>query len=250
MQTQKSIKKSLIIAHRGASAHAPENTMASFRLAYEQGADGIELDVMLSQDKHLVIMHDFSLDRTTNGKGRVVTKSWERMRELDAGSSFSPDFAGEKIPLLNDVLEEFGGKMLINIELKGNLQPFDDLSTRVHALVCDLHLQDSVIISSFTASHLIRLRYMQPRLRLGLLTMPTFAGSWTRGLMDANHYDALHPYYEEASLGLCARMHAWGKKVNVWTVDKPDDLLRMQSIGVDAVICNDPLAARQVLSGG
>lgn len=107
-----------IIAHRGASAHAPENTLPAFQLALEQGADGIELDVMLSKDNRLIVIHDSTLERSTNGKGNVLDHSYAELKELDAGAYFGDAFKNTPLPLLDEVYEQFGGKFKINVELK------------------------------------------------------------------------------------------------------------------------------------
>ena len=110
------MNKPKIIAHRGASGHAPENTMAAFRLAMEQHADGIELDVMLSKDGHVVVIHDATVNRTTNGTGRVSALTLAELQTLDAGN-------GEHIPTLEEVLETFGDQWVINVELKNHIAP-------------------------------------------------------------------------------------------------------------------------------
>ena len=125
----------LIVAHRGDSANAPENTLASFRLALANGADGIELDVMFSADQKLVVIHDDTLDRTTNGHGLVGATPSDAIRELDAGSRFGEKFKGEPVPLLDEVFAEFGGKFLINVELKNYKTPKDQLPDFVVALI-------------------------------------------------------------------------------------------------------------------
>ena len=240
----------LIIAHRGASANAPENTLAAFRLALENGADGIELDVMLSADQKLVIIHDDTLDRTSNGHGKVGETPLAALRELDAGSWFSPKFQGEPIPLLDEVFAEFGGKFLINVELKNYKTPKDQLPEFVVALVKKYGLSDSVLLSSFNARNLPRAKFLAPEIRTGLLTLPGLLGLPMRGFLGRRFgADDLHPYYRDVSPKMVQSRHQLGQKVNVWTVDAPDDLRHMQSCGVDMIICNDPGHARQILEG-
>ena len=240
----------LIIAHRGDSANAPENTLSAFRLALENGADGIELDVMLSADQKLVVIHDDTLDRTTNGHGKVGDSPSAALRELDAGSWFSPKFKGEPIPLLDEVFAELGGKFLINVELKNYKTPKDQLPEFVVALVKKHGLIDSVLLSSFNARNLPRAKSMAPEIRTGLLTLPGLLGLPMRGFLGRRRgADNLHPYYRDVSPKMVQSRHKLGQKVNVWTVDAPDDLLRMQAFGVDMIICNDPAHARQILEG-
>ena len=118
----------LIYAHRGASALAPENTLAAFLLAQRLGADGIELDVMLTADNQLIVIHDDTVDRTTNGHGKVAEMPLAALRDLDAGSYFGEAYRGEKLPTLAEVYEALGGKLRINVELKNYAHPLDALT--------------------------------------------------------------------------------------------------------------------------
>lgn len=240
----------LIIAHRGDSANAPENTLAAFRLALANGADGIELDVMLSADQKLVVIHDDTLDRTTNGHGQVGAMAWAALRELDAGSWFKPEFKGEPIPLLDEVFAELGGKFLINVELKNYKTPKDPLPERVVALIKKHALTDTVFLSSFNGRNLPRAKSLAPEIRTGLLTLPGMLGLPMRGFLGRRFgADDLHPYFRDVSSRMVGSRHKLGQRVNVWTVDAPDDLRRMQALDVDMVICNDPAHARQILEG-
>ncbi len=238
----------LVFAHRGASALAPENTLAAFRLAHHLGADGIELDVMLSADKELVVIHDDSVDRTTNGTGKVAQMPYAALKELDAGEKFSAGFKGEPLPTLSQVFEELGGELLINVELKNYAHPFDNLTQRVVGLVTAFHLEESVLLSSFNPLNRGRARRLNPSIPFGLLTAP--GNALMNGALGRFFgYEALHPYYKDVTARLVNRVHATGKKVNTWTVDDPDMLRRMRACRVDGVICNDPAAARAVLEG-
>jgi len=238
----------LIYAHRGASALAPENTLAAFLLALQAGADGIELDVMLSRDKELVVIHDSTVDRTTDGTGKVSDLPLSALRELDAGTRFGEEFRGEKLPTLAEVFETVGGKMRINVELKNYAHPLDDLTSRVIALTERFHLADSVLLSSFNPINLRKARRQNRNIRRGLLVSPG-----DRLMLGAGGrlfpYHALHPYYEDVTPEMAADLRARGKQLNTWTVDDPQALLRLHSIGVDGIISNNPAAARAVLEG-
>lgn len=238
----------LIVAHRGDSANAPENTLASFRLALANGADGIELDVMFSADQKLVVIHDDTLDRTTNGHGLVGATPSDAIRELDAGSRFEEKFKGEPVPLLDEVFAEFGGKFLINVELKNYKTPKDQLPDFVVALIKKHGLSESVMLSSFNARNLPRAKALAPEIRTGLLTLPGILGLPMRGVLGRRYAaDDLHPFHRDVSARLVQSRHNLGQRVNVWTVDEPEDLRRMQSFGVDMIICNDPSHARRIL---
>lgn len=226
-----------IIAHRGASAYAPENTLAAFQLALELGVEGIELDVMLSKDGKLVVIHDDTVDRTTDGTGRVKDLTLEELQSLNAGGQ-------EKIPSLDEVFNLVGGKFLINVELKNYSSLFDNLPAEVAKLVEARGLQDSVLISSFNPINLPRFRHQLPGVKLGLLTQPGQARYWIWRLL---RYDALHPFYGDVDRSLVDGLHAHGKQINIWTCDDPDAIRRMAILGVDSIITNDPKRTRTIL---
>jgi glycerophosphoryl diester phosphodiesterase len=226
-----------IIAHRGASPLAPENTMAAFQLAMDQHADGIELDVMLTKDGHLAVIHDDTVDRTTDGTGRVKDMTLAELQALNAGE-------GEKIPSLQDVLDEFGGRLLINIELKNYASPCDPLPVAVANMLKGKTWLDLVIISSFNPFNMPRFHRRCPGVKLGLLTVPGKANLWVWRLF---RYDALHPHYEDVDQDLVAAASARQRQVNVWTVDDPDEIRRLAALGVDSLITNYPQAAREAL---
>jgi glycerophosphoryl diester phosphodiesterase len=157
-----SLPRPIIFAHRGASAYAPENTIAAFELALTQQADAIELDVKLSADGHVVVIHDSTVDRTTNGRGRVKDLSLSELRSLDAGSSFSEKFHGEKIPTLDEVFETVGRRIFINVELTNYNTPRDHLVEMVCMLVKKHQLQKRILFSSFLGSNLSKARSYLP----------------------------------------------------------------------------------------
>lgn len=229
--------KPKIIAHRGASAHAPENTMAAFQLALDQGADGIELDVMLTKDNRIAVIHDDTVDRTTDGSGRVRDMTLAELQALDAGG-------GEKIPGLEQVLDRFGGRFLINIELKNYSSVLDALPIEVAKLVKSIGLVESLLISSFNPFNLARFRKRIPEVVLGLITQPNQAKHWIWRLFK---YDALHPHFSDVDQVLVAALHAQNRQVNAWTADEADEIRRLAALKVDSIITNDPKHAQEVL---
>ena len=229
--------KPKIYAHRGASSDAPENTMAAFQLALDQGADGIELDVMLSKDHQLMVIHDDKVDRTTDGAGRVGELTLAELKTLDAGD-------GERIPTLDEVLARFGGRFLINIELKNYSSVFDSLPLDVAAIIKDHNVADSILISSFNPINFPRFHKVLPEVPLGMLTFPNWAGFFGYRLF---RYDALNPYFKDVDEGLVNRVHAKGKQINVWTVDEAADIRHLAMLGVDGLITNQPKRALTVL---
>lgn len=245
-----SFDRPIIFAHRGASAYAPENTLAAFELALQQGADAIELDAKLSADGHVIVIHDPTVDRTTGAHGAVKDMSLADLRALDAGSFYSNEFAHEKIPLLEEVFESVGTKTFINVELTNYNSPRDQLVESVCMLIKKLNLQKRVIFSSFYASNLSRARSYLPTVPCGLLAMSGLLGAWARSFGFAfGDYAASHPNLRDVTLQQVQRIHRLKRRVHVWTVNAEDDLQRMFDYGVDGVFTDDPQLARQVRDG-
>jgi glycerophosphoryl diester phosphodiesterase len=239
----------LILAHRGASANAPENTMAAFELALEQGAHGFELDAKLSADGEVVVIHDPSVERTTNGQGRVSQLNLTDLRELDAGSFFSDQFKGEKIPTLAEVFETLGERAIINVELTNYKTPRDGLADKVCELVQRFGLQDSVLFSSFLPSNLKRTRSLLPDARCGLLALGGWIGWWARSFgFNFGDYQVLHPALPDTTPQQVARVHRLKRYINVWTVNAAEDMRRLIDWGVDGIITDDSKLAMEVLA--
>lgn len=238
-----------IFAHRGASLHAPENTLAAFKLAVEQGADAIELDAKLSADGQVVVMHDDSVDRTTNGTGRIKSLTLSELQQLDAGSKFNPSFHKETIPSLAEVFEAVGRKILINVELTNYSSPIDDLPEKVASLVKDFQLEKSVLLSSFNMIALIRARKLLSATPMGLLTFPSLG----RMTLDSNliRFDSLlslHPDVSDSTSELIHAVHRVGSRLNVYTVNQAEDMRRLFSQGVDGIFTDDPPLAKTILA--
>ena len=236
-----------IFAHRGFSLQYPENTMTAFSKALEAGADGIEMDARLTQDGQIVIMHDSSIDRTTNGKGKVRDMPLKEILSLDAGIKKGVVFENERVPMLEQVLAELGGKLLLNIELC-NYDEGDNrqLANQTVELIEKYKLVDSVIISSFRFNNLVYVKDKNPAISCGLLAKQGLMGLFARNLL--NHsvsVDALHPYYTDTSAGLIHKEQQCGRKVRAWTVNTPQDIRQLYELGVDAIFTDDPLNSRE-----
>ncbi|HEX5840744.1 MAG TPA: glycerophosphodiester phosphodiesterase family protein [Anaerolineales bacterium] len=245
-----SLPQPVIFAHRGASAHAPENTLAAFELALAQQADAIELDVKLSADGHVVVIHDATVDRTTNGKGRVKDLSFAELKKLDAGSFFSETFAGEKIPALDEVFETVGKRTFINVELTNYNTPRDTLVETVCMLVKKHNLQKRVLFSSFLASNLSKARSYLPDVPRGLLALNGLLGVWARSFgFVFGKYDALHPYLQDMNHQQAVRVHRLNRRIHVWTVNEEADMRRLFNWGVDGIFTDDPELALKVRAG-
>ena len=230
----------LSIGHRGASAYAPENTMAAFRKAYQIGADGIELDVQLSKDNHVIIMHDYRLDRTTTGKGLVSKKTLKELKSLDAGQWFSKDFKSEPILTLRELLEFAKGKMLVNIELKKSKQPIE-LVRAVKSLVDEYDMLNDCLLTSFDKNTVKAVSSLVPTIRNGLLvdkvSKADLAGDWP--------YLAVHWESIDEELVVFAKAH--GKDVVAWTVNDETAMLKLLDLGVGKIITNYPEIAKNMI---
>jgi glycerophosphoryl diester phosphodiesterase len=231
----------MIFAHRGASTCAPENTLAAFELAAKQGAPAIEFDVKLTSDRQVVIIHDQTLERTTNGFGSVRKQPLAALRELDAGSWKSEVFHSEKIPLLSEVFETVGKKVLMNIELTNYASLFDGLASEVAGLVKKHGLRDRVIFSSFYFYNLVTSRRLLPGVPCGLLIEAGNNG-WHQNLAARfMSLEAEHPNNVDVTSELVQRVHARGRRVHTWTVNDPYDMRRLRACGVDGIFTDDPL---------
>ena len=224
-----------IWAHRGASADAPENTLVGFVAAEAAGADGIELDVHLSRDGVPVVIHDERVERTTDGRGAVSELRLGELRRLDAGSWFSPRFAGEPIPVLEEVLDWADDRLRLNIEIK------DASAGRALLDLLPRYPRARVLVSSFNHRLLESLRRVEPRLPLGFLFEEE---GWQRVLRRALACGAesLHPREDRVSRPLLAACKRARLAVYPWTLDEPGRIRALRRLGIDGLFTNDPLA--------
>jgi glycerophosphoryl diester phosphodiesterase len=237
----------IILAHRGASLYAPENTLAAFELAIEQGADGIELDTKLTADGHVVVIHDATVDRTTDGHGRVKDLTLEELRRLDAGGFFSEKFKGERIPTVEEVFEKAGKRIFINIELTNYNSPRDQLVETTCMLVKKFSMQKRVLFSSFLPSNLSRARGYLPDVPTGLLALSGILGLWSRSFGFAfGKYQALHPNLKNATQQQIYFVQRLKRRIHVWTVNQQEDIRRLFKWGVNGIITDDPQLAVKV----
>jgi len=243
----------ILFAHRGDVAHAPENTLPAFQQAIQKGADGVELDVNLTADGHVIVIHDSNVDRTTDGKGRVDSLTLEVIRKLDAGKWFDEKFAGTQVPLLEEVFETVGRDKIINIELKfaNYFTPHEGLVVKVCELIKRHNNQSQILFSSFFPSSLKIAAQMLPEVPRGLLAARGFLGLWARsfGFMFGD-YQALHPHISSVSREQILRAHRLKRRVHVWTVNKPEEILQLKDWGVDGIITDDPQMAVRALGRG
>ncbi|MEM7033207.1 MAG: glycerophosphodiester phosphodiesterase [Chloroflexota bacterium] len=242
------VDRVLNLAHRGASYDAPENTLPAFRLAADMGADGVELDVQLSKDGIAVIIHDFSVDKTTNGQGNVKDKTLDELKSLDAGSNFSAEFSDTRVPTLDELFAALGPVLLFNVELKTADYTDQGLEVEVIRLIEDYQLQDRVILSSFNPFSLWRARRINNRIKRGLLWYPD--SPWHlrhqlfRGLAKPHFF---HPHWQATTPQMITKEHHRHIPVNVWTCNDQADMHRLIKMGVDSIMTDRPDVLSQVL---
>ncbi|MDO8518558.1 MAG: glycerophosphodiester phosphodiesterase family protein [Deltaproteobacteria bacterium] len=235
--------KPLIIAHRGASREAPENTMKAFRLASEHGADGLELDVFLSADGSLVVTHDDNLRRLTGHNLETKKLTFAQLRELDFGQ-------GEKIPLLSEVFEAFGEKFkVINVEIKSTGFLTNGVEKKLVELIRKFRLEEKIYVSSFNPLHIIRTKRLAPELKTGYLISPALKHWLARRMVFIRNSGAstINLDYHWADETRLSGYQTLGKEIWVWTVDDPDEMKKWIARGVAAIITNYPERLKKIL---
>lgn len=242
------LPRPVVIAHRGASTHAPENTFSAFQLALEQNADALEFDVQLSSDKCVVVIHDPTLDRTTNGSGRVKDQSLDVIKSLNTGYAYGPAFPDEKIPTLDEVFEKFGASIFYIIELKNMLTPFDDLPNRVALIIENSGLLDQVLISSFNPVALHKIEKLLPDLKKGLLLHgPLSVDLFRLVSIYPCAYQTAHLSFSALNARRIKSFQSQGKLVFSYTLNHPQDIHSALNLGVDGFFTGDPALARRAL---
>ena len=249
------------LAHRGASALAPENTIDAFRLAVEAGAGGLELDVHMTRDRQIVVIHDATVDRTTNGSGAVSEMTLDELRGFDAGHNFSPDGGptrpyrgrGVRVPTFGEVLEEFPG-VPVNIEIKagtpgieemvlGVLREADALGRALvvstpHAIVKRFRKASGGHVSTGASRWEIGVFYFASRLLLGRMIRPAY---------DALQVPPRHRGIPVVTPRFIRAAHARGVRVDAWTINQADEMRRLLDLGVDVIMTDRPGTLAEVL---
>lgn len=241
----------LNLGHRGARALAPENTLAGMATAVAAGADGVEFDVQRTHDGHLVLFHDDNLRRIANVAGTITGSTLAQLRELDAGSHFGPQFAGQGIPTLDETIETLPARFFLNIEAKRTPYHNDGLEAAIALAVQRHNLYERCLVSSFNVAALWRLRRLNRRIPLGLLyapdMLPGLNWGWPRYFLKPI---AVNPYYEQITPALVRKTHARGQQINTWTVNEAAEMRRLIGLGIDAIITDRPDVLHTVLENG
>jgi len=236
-----------VYGHRGASGYAPENTLEAFELAARQGAHGVELDVHLSRDGELVVAHDETLERVSDGVGRLCDHTLVELKRLRFNRTH-PEYQNARIPTLGEVFELIARYNLkVNVELKNSLIDYPDLEKHCMELAERMGVTERVLYSSFNHYSLMRIKAMDSSIPCGVLYGCTMVRPWEYG--HALGMNALHPHFSELqTLGECAEAHTLGLEVNPWTVNEDADILMAFRAGADRLITNYPDRALRLLA--
>lgn len=234
-----------VIGHRGASGVAPENTLVSVKKAIELKADMIEMDVHLTKDGELVVIHDHTLERTTNGTGEVKEKTLAEIRELDAGSWKDPKYAGEKVPTLAEVMDAVAGKANLLIEIKEGEKMYPGIGAKVAELVKERNAYDWCIVQSFAQDVLDAIMPLDDKIELHrLIALSKIPRLSDRNAADASgkwaRIAAFNPNYRRAGKGTIRKLHKNGYRIFVWTVNDRETYDKLKKRGVDGIITNYP----------
>jgi len=242
------MRRVMSIAHRGYAAVAPENTLAAFSKALECGPDYIECDVRRTKDGHIIISHDGTVDRCTNGSGKVADLTLDELRALDAGSRFGREFAGEKLPTLEEYLDLLRGKSRPQIELKE-----EGLEEDVVAMVRERGMSEQTMIISFHYSVGLRMHELDEGIGIGALKGIGHPASEEEAVQLADeaasvNADVFAVNYHDITPALVRATHAANMKMAGWTIDSPDDMRKWAEMGLDVITSNDIRLLNQVLA--
>ena len=239
--------KPLVWAHRGASAYAPENTLEAFQMAIDMGADGIELDVQLTKDGEMVVIHDEWIDRTCEGTGWVKDYTLEELRRFNFNKT-CPKYEHADIPTLRQVYELVKPTSLtINVELKTGIVFYPDLEKRVLELTKEFGMEDRVLYSSFNHRSCVKLHELEPEAYVGFLCMDgpidmaAYVSKFGGNAIHPALYNLQYPDYMKDAI-------AYGLDVNSWTINEPEHMMMACKLGINAIITNHPDRAKEIIA--
>ncbi|MHA2500460.1 MAG: glycerophosphodiester phosphodiesterase [Candidatus Hodarchaeales archaeon] len=236
----------LVIAHRGASGWAPENTLPAFQKAAELEADMIEFDIQLSADRHIVVIHDKTVDRTTNGTGRVAEKSFAELRQLDAGAWFAPNFAGTRIPTLREVLSTISDSIQLNIELKHFDLESNFFEQDVAAIVTEFDLLHRAIFAARHPKSITRLKELIPGIDCVLLQKERTEDEYVEALLRLN-LKVAQIRRRSMNQAFINRLHEHKILINLFYADEAEEMRNFITMGIDGILTNYPDRLRKVI---
>jgi glycerophosphoryl diester phosphodiesterase len=239
--------RTLGVAHRGASRYAPENTLAAFRAALEHGAPAVECDVRRTRDGHLVVIHDPAVERTTDGRGPVSALTLDALRRLDAGGWFGPGWAGERIPLFDEVLGLVRGRVLIKVEIKNDPSPAEGIERQVIDAIRIHGMEDDAFVMSFDHRAVRVVREITPRIATGILYAARLADPVSAAR--AAGADGLCVNWGYLDQEVVALARGAGLGIFAWTVDDEAMFRRCVDLGLDGVTSNDTRLIARVGGG-
>ena len=228
-----------VVGHRGASGHAPENTLASFSLAIEMGADAVEFDVHQTSDNMVVVIHDEALDRTTDGKGMVISTSLQEIKRLDAGRWYGETFSGERVPTLEEALSHVCSRAIALVEVKHSSDFYPGMEENIVKAVSGNRdwLRSSIFIS-FDPSIILRLKELNREITTGLLTLDP--PEEYLELAKEFGASALFPRWEKMKPDSVKLVHEGGYTVHPWVMDREEDIVRVLEMRPDSLSSNFP----------
>ena len=235
-----------IIAHRGSAGEAPENTLAAFELALKQGCDAIELDIHLSKDDRLIVCHDSTINRTTDGTGAIREMTADELKQFDCGRWFHESYVGEKLPLLEEVFDLVPEHIMINVEIK---ETYDgQIEQRLLHMLRDRNRLPQVVVSSFDHKSLRRLKMSEPDVKIGVLyNQNAVDHCGLADLLGVPVY-ALHPYSKRIGIEDIERAVSRGLQVYPWTINGEEAMEQAIDSGVSGIITDYPAVLKRILS--
>ena len=238
-------KATLVVAHRGASGHAPENSLSSMKKAIEMRAEFSELDVQETKDGKIILLHDKTLERTGKQDLNIWELNYDELKDIEVGEWFAEEFKGEPIPTLEEVINLVKGKMKLNIELKANKHE-KMLAERALQVVVDNDFLDQVVFTSFKFDEIRKIRELNNDAKVGYIfsKMPKDIDVFSE---DVHMLSVRGNLVDEEFM---SKAKAAGKEVAVWTVNKEEDMKKLIALNVDAIITDYPDVLRNVLDAG
>lgn len=237
------------VSHRGAAALAPENTLAAVEKGLAHNPDRIEIDVQQTRDGSVIVLHDITLDRTTNGSGLAKDLTLAEIKELSAGEWFGSEFAGQKVPTLEEVMELIDGQCTLIIEIKKGGYFYPDIEKNIVDIIDRHNARDWCIVHSFNTQVIETIHDLDPGITLhklftaNLRFTPLIKADDVWELYRFQDYPYITEYsihYRFANKKIISKIHAMGKKVNVWTVNDKKTIDRLLGLGVDGIITDHP----------